>query len=83
MNNLERDLRNNARERLQQWGGDTIMRCQAMDLSDRQAAAIILSCLINELITGLLTLEMSMQDFMIIMQDAYSRRKRQRQRDSA
>jgi hypothetical protein len=71
MKQIVNDLQNNANDRLKLWIKDTIMRCEAVDLEDREGVSIILTALAHELTYGLVKLGMTRQDFMIIMQRAF------------
>ena len=68
---LEHDLLDNARDRLLVWADDTVMRCQAVDLPEVAIMTITTACLQHALIQTLLELNMSREDFLILMQSAY------------
>jgi hypothetical protein len=76
MKQIVKDLHTNAQDRLRLWIKDTVMRCEVVDIEEREGIAIILNALAHELIYGLVKLGMSRQDFMTIIQNAYDMEKK-------
>lgn len=71
--NMAYDLGRNAHDRLQTWILDTIMRCEVGGLPSDEAIGIILTALVGSAIAMCKGLNLSREDFLILMHDAYDK----------
>jgi hypothetical protein len=69
---LREDLMHEARDRLHRWMDDTMSRCQIAQLSSGDAQQIALTCLLALIIGGFLSMEVKLEDFLILMQKYYT-----------
>jgi hypothetical protein len=78
---IERDLMQNAKDRLYTWAQDTMMRCDVVELSERTQVGIIMNCIFIMAARMAIEVEMPYNVFQDILRSAYAHEFEKNQRE--